>query len=761
LRGPSPRPRRIGLAVVVLANTAHLVAYAEGSDAPWQLAIFVVSLALLPWLCASKGDTAAPPVGLWSPAPRPTWAPRVEVALAGAAMGLGVFLRFWRWDEVPPGIWSDELLAAANGVRILEGHPAPAFGTLPLVPEWPTWVHTFNLYSWYVAGNLQIFGVGHFGIKMLSILPGCATLVAVWWLLRELGGPRIAVIGALLLGFSRWHLTQSRFEWDATLAVAGAVVGLAGMARALRTGRWQWMALGGIAFGMTQYAYLASRLAAVGALGWLLVLLLGCRQAGRRTAVGLLVWALSFGVAAGPVIVFSLTNPQIAEARIEQVRLEEAPEGAGGFRGNLNLYLEMFRERGPTMRRQNVDDWPLLPLGVGELALGGALLGALLWRRGIGHSMTWLVFGAALMGGVFSQSGGTANAHRVGLVVPMLYVWAAHAVDIAVTLLARLAERRPVTGRALAPMFGLLVVFASVFDAHTYFVRFGQSKDLYQGVRAAEHLALAQALEARLSGHEVWVDVHFDDLTLDLLLWRPPSSSNGRPTGGLADPPFTLLPISARRALPAPGGRLPVLLATTRQGRLALAPLYPDVQWEIHTDPWATEIFALGTFPVDVLRRPPAGVPEVAAGGIFFFAEDLEGEGLVRIVLATEKSPQAVAAFVERPDAMDELPKGTLSRFSVPMEWHAMLTAPIAGEYVFAAGPASTRLKVWIDGVRVRLGEGIPLEAGARRLKVRALVSRAEAAVLRWKPPGGSWSELPVEHLRPALPPQWDGAPIP
>jgi hypothetical protein len=222
---------------------AYLYSYSAGYRNGLQTLAYLVTAASLPWLFRALPDRAASrnleaqPPGLWLPPWDAKTQLRVNEFLAFlAVVSFGVFLRFWLWESVPQGLWFDEILNSANGLRILDGAPTHFLGTMPLDP--PRLMHPYsNVANYYIALNLKLFGSGHFGIKMISILPACATLPAFYWLLREVRGPRLAAIGTLMLCMSRWHLTHSRQDYTLVLMIAVAVFALASLIRGLKTRR--------------------------------------------------------------------------------------------------------------------------------------------------------------------------------------------------------------------------------------------------------------------------------------------------------------------------------------------------------------------------------------------------------------------------------------------------------------------------------------------------------------------------------------------
>jgi hypothetical protein len=120
---------------------AYLYSYLAGHRNGLQTFAYLGSVACLPWLFrtlpkpTASGNGETQPTGLWLPQWSVNTQSRVNEFLAFLAIvAFGVFLRFWRWDFVPQGLWIDEILYTANGLRVLDGAPTHFFGAMPIDP---------------------------------------------------------------------------------------------------------------------------------------------------------------------------------------------------------------------------------------------------------------------------------------------------------------------------------------------------------------------------------------------------------------------------------------------------------------------------------------------------------------------------------------------------------------------------------------------------------------------------------------------------
>jgi len=581
---------------------AYLYSYSAGDRNSLQTFAYLVTVAYLPWLFRSVPNRATSrnretqPSGLWFPGNAAAGRlPFSELLVFSAIVGFGVFLRFWKWDSVPQGLWIDELLATANALRVLDGDPAHFLGALPLIPAKPETVHTFNLYTYYVALNVEFFGSGQFGIKMLSILPGCVALAAFYWLLREIQGPKLATLGTLILSMNRWHITHSRVDWDVTLMVAGGILALASLARGLKRDKLHCVALGGVFLGLIQFTYVGSRLVAVGIIGWLALLtVLGQKGYPRfrsRASSSLVVCVFAFLVTSAPVWLFTLhTDPGAATSRIREVSIVDFKKFSvdlGTLEARVKRHAAAFVTRGPDNARQGIPGKPLLPPTMAVLAGAGALV-QLALRRGIAHPMTWSIFFFGLLNGILTRGDGVGG-QRIVFILPILCLWAAHTLELVSIFLLRLASpiqrrfgesgwrtlRYTVTG-----VIAAAILYPGLQDTHDYFAVFGRSEANRSAMGHDRDILVARAVGDYLETHQIYIDrgLKLDKRALDVLLWHPRKELDGRTVGGMDDRRYQLIDYwNWRSYVRQPDVAKPIPFVSKRQYIEELFVRQPDV----------------------------------------------------------------------------------------------------------------------------------------------------------------------------------------
>src|SRR5579884_2673186 len=167
--------------------------------------------------------------------------------LLGAA-----FLRLYRLDSLPPGLFID---VATNGLDIrdvIQLHHFPVFFERNYGRE-ALFIY-FQAFLVYFAGPQPIV------FAFSAVAMGMLTIALTYRLFRAMFGWRLALLAAGVLAGSFWFVDLSRFGLRTTSLPPLLVATLYLLWRTLRRGRQRYAVLGGIALGLALYTYIASRL---------------------------------------------------------------------------------------------------------------------------------------------------------------------------------------------------------------------------------------------------------------------------------------------------------------------------------------------------------------------------------------------------------------------------------------------------------------------------------------------------------------------
>jgi hypothetical protein len=339
--------------------------------------------------------------------------------IATAILVMGAGLRLWDLAQYPPGPHYDE---AAN-VLITR---SIAFGGADLFPIVNSYQGREALYYYLAAPFFQWVHDGRFSLQVVNVLTNLITLAATIALGRAFfGRARGAIIGLLagaLLALSFPQILLARQAFRAPTLPFMQALALLALWRGLISGRLLWLVAGGLLAGGALYTYMAARLFPVWLLiGGLALLLLDRR--GTRVRQGV-VFMGALALAAAPMLIFALNNPDIFLGRLYEVT---QPEQSISLAASLSRHLRMFFIEGEALLRYNLPGRPYFTWPEGLLLLVG--LGVSVWRlRHRGPALKRAAYGLLLLAplmiapSVISVGGFPPNHMRSIAMVPLIFI---------------------------------------------------------------------------------------------------------------------------------------------------------------------------------------------------------------------------------------------------------------------------------------------------------------------------------------------------
>src|SRR4030042_6784767 len=122
---------------------------------------------------------------------------------------IAAFFRLWQITRLPGGLFPDE---AANGLDIVnyifQGHHSPFF---------ERGLGREALFFYLQAVSVALFGIGVWQLHFVSALIGILTVVATWFLAKNLFNERVAFFTSFFMATSTWHTILSRTGFRAIL----------------------------------------------------------------------------------------------------------------------------------------------------------------------------------------------------------------------------------------------------------------------------------------------------------------------------------------------------------------------------------------------------------------------------------------------------------------------------------------------------------------------------------------------------------------
>lgn len=380
-----------------------------------------------------------------------------------------LLLRVAALDRLPPGLFRDEAEKLATGWslattgRDLAGRPMPLFVQV-------FGVTTSAIYQYAAVPFVWLLGPGTWSARLPAAFAGTLTVLLAALATRRLFGPGAALIAAVLLAVSPWHLPLSRWALQGIFMPLFVAAGLHQWLR-FRDGRRGALPLAALFLGLAAYAYEIGRLY----VPLLLLLLTACSWRLMLTR-----WKETLGAAlvmivtAAPVLVLLATETAAAQARFRAISIFQpgvTPLGAAGaFAGN---YVAHFS---PGFLLLHGDAELRHSAGTGMVTL----LEVLLVLASLAFAVRGRLAGAWLLGAMLLLAPLPASLTREGiphalrsiLMLPALQMLAAGG---AAALLAWVSSRPPSWAwlrAALVPAGAALFFVTTALTGLTYFVRY-------------------------------------------------------------------------------------------------------------------------------------------------------------------------------------------------------------------------------------------------------------------------------------------------
>lgn len=636
---------------------------------------------------------------------------RWEWAVLAGIFALGIFLRLYRFDQVPFGTWFDEADYGLNALRMLQD---PAYR--------PVYVESTQLPAhliYLIALSFKLLGVSTLSVRAVSVVFGVATIGAAYLAGREIFDRRTALLLAFLLAVSRWDINWSRIGMHGVAMPLFELLAVGFLLRGLRRQRLSDYAWAGLAMGFGLCFYFSFRLFPL-VLGPFLVYQFAVeRGLLRRSWRGLLVLALAGVISTIPVTQFALRDPDAFFARMRTTSIFAERSFAEGMQVAARTtaqHLLMFNYQGDHNGRHNLVGEPMLdPVSAALMVLG---LAVCLWRfrKPVALFLPfWLI--AMLAPGIFSLDFEAPQSYRAIGSLPAAYLLAVVPLCGLWNLWDRTVRRLERRAWVLVPLAALLLPLGW-YNYHTYFNRQANAYDTWAAFSTPETIA----------GRVMAQNGPQDDYYISTFY-------NNAPTVRFLAPNVTqAFSLETYDSLPIPfrGDRKAILILDADRRSLLdqVRRYYPNAEIQEFRGPGSAPVIA---YTVTLTPADIASVQGLTAryypGGVWDAQPLLERQ---------EPDPGQ--------DWQSELP--------IPLpfgaEWQGVLYAPQFGVYRLSL-QAPAQAGLWIDGVPVFEGEGqlsaeISLARGTHDLRMRAAGGDAPLE-FTWQPPGGEVNSVPAWAL--------------
>ena len=324
-----------------------------------------------------------------------------------AIIGLAAFLRMYRLDTFPPGLYPDEAANTTDAIRAANTGHYLAFYSNNNGRE--------GLFMNLIALSFKAFGTNIVTLRMVSATVGTLTVVAMYFLGKSMFGRKAGLIASFLVAVSYWHLNFSRISFRAIqvpliLAASFTFLVFAYKKAAQFISEHQkpdlsiirasqaLFVLAGLVFGIGFHTYIAFRVAPAVVFVFFFLIFLAHPKT-RFTvkhliAIPLLLFMLGTVVTASPMIYHFVKHPEHLNARQNDNSISalDPQNNHGDILGTLlKTFTQTFGQflyRGDLNWRHNLPPNPELSPFVAIMFLLGLCLALTFLFLGLKHIWT-------------------------------------------------------------------------------------------------------------------------------------------------------------------------------------------------------------------------------------------------------------------------------------------------------------------------------------------------------------------------------------
>ena len=688
----------------------------HGTPILWGLALLLILVGA--WLMGAVGrgsPRAATALRLWPASRRNRW---LEVLAVILILALAIFLRTYRFNSIPPGIYVDETNGALDSLYILQGRDVSPFGT--------GWYGTPNGFLYYMAGLFKLLGANWLSLKLVSLIAAILTIPAVYLLGRLMFGPLAGLCAMLLMAVSRWHLSMSRWGWNETAPPLFQVLATFFLIRGLRDRRAFDYTLSGLLMGLSIYTYLSARLAAATIILYILIWILtdpsGVYASLKRSWLGIGLFALAALVAVTPIAVTYITDPFTMNNRVAEISVFRDIRDQGSVQPlvqNIGDILKFFHQTGDHQGKHNLPDEPMADPITGLLFAIGLGYSILRWRdQRYALLLLWLVLGLA--GSFLSSHHESPQSYRSLTALPAVVLLAADILDHVVRTIYRALQGQAFIQSNLrlpAYVAGAIAIVAllgsTAWESNVYFGRQANSVAVEQGFNPTENQVAHEVISALQSDKEVYLSPTFSEFSpLRFLVYGVMKSKTGADT--LDDRPYhTILP-ATDFPIEDTGKDVLILLDSSYWPlRDYITSFYPKADVKLNTLSNGSPVYFQIEIPHDQISALQ-GLTETVK-----LPDGNETQELVSKVKVSDQDQKAAQ-----------------------ITWEGAINIERGGEYEVKGDGG---LEVFLDGLPVN--DSLYLGRGLYNLKVIWNAGDRPDAKLTWQAPGQDGTEIPANLL--------------
>lgn len=272
-------------------------------------------------------------------------------------IAIGLFVRVYNIDHIPPGIYPDEAMNGEDAIHALKTGDY-------------RWFYTANngregLFMNLIAISFKIFGTTILGLKFPSIIFGTLAIWGTYLLTFEIFRKRsTALIAAFLIALSFWPINFSRIAFRAIMLPAILSFSFYFLWKGMQNRKLWPFVWGGLIFGIGFHTYIAFRIAPAILIITLLSFWLNEKDFWKKYWKNILVFILACLITTLPMLYTFYAHPEYFDSRSEEVSIFSTNLNQGHlfqtFLRSFSLSLVKYNFWGDQNWRHNYPPYPIL-----------------------------------------------------------------------------------------------------------------------------------------------------------------------------------------------------------------------------------------------------------------------------------------------------------------------------------------------------------------------------------------------------------------
>ncbi len=161
---------------------------------------------------------------------------------------ISLCLRLYNLENFFPGIWYDEAQNGAETLRLMELKNIEFFIT--------RYTYMPSMFFYVSSVFIKLFGYNIISLRSVSAVMGTLSIFAFYFLLKQIFKDwKVALFGAFIISFSRWHLNFSRIAFLGMQTVLLLTIFLYFYLKTLSVKNTSYSIFAGITLGLAHYTY--------------------------------------------------------------------------------------------------------------------------------------------------------------------------------------------------------------------------------------------------------------------------------------------------------------------------------------------------------------------------------------------------------------------------------------------------------------------------------------------------------------------------